>query len=445
MSRLYPKCIWDRIQVCNKMKLLNKSFKPFAIFTVIILVCSIPLYYWVIQLIYLSDSDESLVIKKEILQERLHDLSQNEAEALQIIATLNELKIGYTIEKFGGDPETWEDRIYSIERFDTFHGHVEPFRILESLLLVYDQYYFLKVETDLDEFNDVVPYTALLAGLFFMLILSGYYWVNQRISSRIWKPFLNVLEDLGTNSISSEKPLPQIESDIEEFQKLSDILQRYTRKNRTIYLQQKEFIENAAHELQTPIMILKAKSDALLQTTTLSEKQSFILDEINQITGRMNKINNNLLLLAKLENRQFEAKVKFLLNEIIDDTIEYYKELALNKKLKFTFLSAHTVGLEANKGLTEILMNNLFRNAITYNTSPGEIVLKLGTNSFSISNSSTIPELDNKLIFKRFYKTGTSKNSMGLGLAICWEICQSQGWVLSYHFANGIHTFTLDF
>lgn len=427
------------------MKLLNKSFKPFAIFTIIILVCSIPLYYWVIQLMYLNDADESLVIKREILQERLHDLSQNQVEALQIITTLNELKIGYTIEKFEGDPAAWEDKIYSIERFDIFHGHVEPFRVLESLLLIYDQHYFLKVETDLDEFNDVIPYTAFLAGLFFMLILSGYYWVNQKISSKIWKPFLNILEDLENNSISSEKQLPQIDSDIEEFQKLSDILQHYTRKNRTIYLQQKEFIENASHELQTPIMILKAKTDAFLQTTTLSENQSILLDEINQITGRMNKINNDLLLLAKIENKQFESSEEFLLNQVIEDTLEYFRELALNKKLKFTFSTGHKISVKANRGLTEILFNNLLKNAITYNTSPGDIVLLLDAKRFSISNGSTLPELDNMLIFKRFYKTGTSKNSTGLGLAICWEICQSQGWVLRYHFTHDRHTFTLDF
>lgn len=427
------------------MKLLNKSFRPFAIFTVLVVLLSVPAYYYVIQIIYLKDADDSLYVKKEKIQDRVNELSLTITEAYEIIHTLNSLEIGISIEGADEAKNPSNDQIYTIERFDAYHGHEEPFRVLESSIIIHDETFNIKIEVDLDEFNDVIPYTATLAGLFFTLILTGYYFVNKRVSQKTWNPFLKTIQSLEKFSISSNTPLPEIKSDIEEFQKLSDILQTYNQNNRAVFLQQKSFIENASHELQTPIMILNAKADALMQTAELNENQLSVIDEMNQIIGRMTKINRNLLLLAKIDNNQFDIQEDINLKHCLEKELEFFSDLSKNKNLTIEKKFESDLIISGNKTLTEILINNLLRNAINHSSNPGKIVIRIKPNELLISNTSETGELDGEKIFQRFFKTNTSGNNSGLGLSICKEICKIYNWDIKYSFQNNFHQFSLKF
>lgn len=427
------------------MKLLNKSFKPFAIFTVLIVLISIPAYYYVIQKIYLNDADESLHINKAKIQDRINKLTKGENDALEIIEILNSMNIGISINRAEKNAALLEERIYTIERFDPYHNHIEPFRILESTIQIHDIQYEIKLEADLDEFNDVIPYTASIAGIFFILILTGYYWVNKRVSEKTWQPFLQTIQSLENFSISSDRPLPEIKSDVEEFKKLSNILQNYNQKNRAIYLQQKTFIENASHELQTPLMILHAKTDSLMQSEAINESQLSILDEMKQIVGRMSKINRNLLLLAKIENHQFDIQGKIYLNDSLEKELDFFSDLIINKNIQIEKQFESKLILEANQTLIEMLLNNLLRNAIKYNTNPGKIIVETRHKELIISNASEEGELDHQKLFQRFYKSANSHNSSGLGLSICMEICKIHHWKINYGYKNNLHQFSVKF
>lgn len=71
------------------------------------------------------------------------------------------------------------------------------------------------------------------------------------------------------------------------------------------YRVQKEFTENASHELQTPLAIFQSKLDLLLQQQELTESQAEIIQDLYQMTSRISRLNRNLLLLAKIDNAQF--------------------------------------------------------------------------------------------------------------------------------------------
>ncbi len=427
------------------MKLLNKAFKPFAIFTVCIVLFSIPAYYYVIQKIYLTDADESLLIKKHKIQERISELNKAEKDVLEIVQLINALEIGLFIQKSGEKLIYAKDSIYTIVRFDPYHNHEEPFRVLESLIRIQDEPYFIKIEADLDEFNDVIPYTATVAGIFFLFILAGYYLVNKWVSEKTWSPFMKTIETLEGFSISSDSQMPEIKSEIQEFQKLSKILKTYTKNNQAIFKQQKAFIENASHELQTPLTILQAKADTLMQTADLNANQFELIDELKQIIGRMTKINKNLLLLAKIENKQFDTREQFNLKDLLAREIAYFSELAKNKLISFELELENEQILEGNLPLTEILINNLLRNAINYNLPNGEIKIILSGRSLDISNTSKVQELDRNKIFQRFSKATSTTTNTGLGLSICQEICTLHQWELTYTFADGRHTFSVRF
>lgn len=427
------------------MKLLNKSFKPFAWFTLFVMLVSIPLFYFTSQYIYIQDTTESLIIAKTKLEDRINMLTESEYSAEEIVLLLNQLEVGYFLKELSPGDAIPGDSIYTVTRFDEYHGHDEPFRVLESVIWIHNTPYWLKVEMDMDEYHDVIPYTALLAGLFFLLIVLGYLLINRRISREVWRPFLTLLDDLERHNITSGNWSPRIDSDVEEFQKLSWILRGFIERNRLIFQKQKEFTENASHELQTPLALMQSKVDVLFQTEGLTEEQSSLLDEIKQIVSRMNKINSNLLLLVKIENKQFDKGETFFLHESVQYIIQSFQEWARAKNIEVHFESIHQIQIRGNKILTEAAIQNLVKNAIHYNTDPGTINISVDASSLTITNTSFIPELDKSKVFNRFYKFRASQKSSGLGLAILKEICEFHGWHPDYRYHQERHCFTIQF
>jgi signal transduction histidine kinase len=101
-------------------------------------------------------------------------------------------------------------------------------------------------------------------------------------------------------------PIIKLEpSEIEEFSELNSSINHMTSKMSSDY-KKSEFTENASHEFQTPLAIIKGKIDLLLQENTLKEEAMTLLISIEEATSRLSRINKSLLLLSKIENQQYE-------------------------------------------------------------------------------------------------------------------------------------------
>src|SRR5690554_1418007 len=112
-------------------KLLNKSVIPFLGSATIAVLLSIPLFYVAVQFIFTRDTDESLLIAKQKFTDSIKASPYGKEEILRRISVINEFHTGFQIHpSTGGDLPV--DSIYTIQRFDAYHGHVEPFRILET-------------------------------------------------------------------------------------------------------------------------------------------------------------------------------------------------------------------------------------------------------------------------------------------------------------------------
>ena len=101
--------------------------------------------------------------------------------------------------------------------------------------------------------------------------------------------------------------------------------------------------------------------------------------------------------------------------------------------------------MTANRTLFESLVNNLVVNAIRHNRPEGEIKLRVTRRSLIISNTSSEPALDPRLLFNRFYRPSEKTKGNGLGLAIVKSICDYHGWQVAYHYEEGQHFFTVTF
>jgi signal transduction histidine kinase len=93
---------------------------------------------------------------------------------------------------------------------------------------------------------------------------------------------------------------------IEEFFRLNTTLAKLISRNNLIFNSQKEFIENAAHEMQTPLAVFKSKLELLQQQSLFSSESYEILQQLNATISRLAKLNKNLLLLSRVENQQFK-------------------------------------------------------------------------------------------------------------------------------------------
>ena len=216
-------------------------------------------------------------------------------------------------------------------------------------------------------------------------------------------------------------------------------------QSKNAYISQKQFTENASHELQTPIAIIINKLELLLESEYLKEKDAKTIVEVLNISDRLKKINNSLLLLAKIENKQFLEQKNISINQVSKTLLSDLKELAEFKKIDIKIEEINDCNVTINSSLAEILISNLIKNAIFHNTENGKIHLNFSENKFTICNSGNIAALNPEIIFQRFTKNTTNNKSTGLGLAICMAICESYGISLTYQFKENKHCFSVDF
>jgi two-component system OmpR family sensor kinase len=196
--------------------------------------------------------------------------------------------------------------------------------------------------------------------------------------------------------------------------------------------------------MQTPLAITQSKLELLLQDDTLSEEQlKTILLSYDELQ-RLSRLNHNLLLLAKIENQQYPVTEQPNLHTVIEKYLLLFEELIREKQLTIHKEMTATAPWPLHPALADILVSNLLGNAIKYNYLHGTINIHLTAGSFTISNTSHIPEIPTDMLFQRFKKQNNSyTNSNGLGLAIIKKIADSYQLILTYRHENEQHTFAM--
>jgi signal transduction histidine kinase len=302
----------------------------------------------------------------------------------------------------------------------------------------------LTIETNVEETEETVVVIAMVSLLFFFILVIGFLAINRWLSTKIWSPFNNTLTKLKSFKLSQETNIDFEKSSTIEFEELNEVLNKLIDQNISIYKTQKEFTENASHELQTPLAIIKNKLDLLVQKEPLTDRQYNIVEEVNVALSRISRINKNLLLLAKIENNQFEAREEVNISELVANALEFVKELRVDKNIVIHTAMEENVTVIGNRVLTEIMINNLLFNAFTHNTLNGELSIELKKGLLLISNSG-VQALDEGDLYARFKKNSHNNKGNGLGLAIIYEICKKQKSSIEYTFADHLHHFKISF
>lgn len=422
-------------------KLLNRSMKAFVLYAGIVLACSVPAYYGIVDFIWEHELKEHNLIVSESIKQNLQSLSLSDTELAESVRLWNKLR-----------PETQlrpamalqPDSTYNIYRknkyipakgWDRFQGLITYFSIN-------GRPFRLALETNMEESHETIVAIGVITGAFFLILLGGFIFINRSISKKLWAPFYDSLQQIGAFDLHQSHQIRFDKTGIEEFETLNYHLDKLIAGNIAIYKQQKEFTQNASHELQTPLSIIKFKLDLLYQDKTLTDEQSELIDQAHQALAKVTRINKNLLLLSRIENSQFPETSTMDLSELTINYIGQLEDFLADKQLSVVTHITPGVMLTGNKALVEILLTNLLMNAIRYSNTTDTITIWLTGHMLEVANTGTAA-LDEKLLFRRFGMPSPNTTGTGLGLAIIRQICSVYGWQERYRFENNTHIFSI--
>ena len=196
--------------------------------------------------------------------------------------------------------------------------------------------------------------------------------------------------------------------------------------------------------MQTPLAVFQSKLDLLLQQPGLTERQAELIQGLYEDTNRLARLNRNLLLLAKIDNRQYGQMEDIRLTRFLDELTPFLQSIAGDICLYEEFKNSNLT-VRANRTLLESLVNNLVVNAVRHNHPGGMITVTVQGRELMIANTSDEPALNARLIFNRFYRPSEKVKGNGLGLAIVRAICEYHGWTVQYRYYGGMHCFTVKF
>lgn len=422
-------------------KLLDKSFRIFLLYAAIVLTCSIPAYYGIVDYIWQTELKEHNLLVSSEIKHNVQSLPFPDNTFDQSIGLWNQLQPSARIQE-----EDWlkPDSIYNIYRNNHFSGKKERFQGLITYFEWKEKVFSVAVETNMEESHETILGLALVSLIFFMLLLAGLIILNRRLSARIWQPFKDSLAKIREFDLNSEQPVVFDKTNIIEFTALNTSLAQLIDGNIKSYRQQKHFVENASHELQTPLAIVQSKFDLFLQDAQLSQSQSEMIDQAQTALDRVIRINKNMLLLAKIEHQQFPDMEWLDAAKIISSNLDLMDLFIEGKQLVVKKELAENVKIKANKMLFEMLISNLLTNAIRYSPHKEEVLIYLSQDCLVVSNSG-IAALQEDNLFKRFGRVNNQAPVTGLGLAIVLQICTQYGWEIRYSFESEQHCFLVNF
>ncbi len=414
------------------MKLLNKTSVYYLLFALpVFAICAGVLYYFVSSQI-INSLDESLAKEKATIELNLkkgnlvHDMD-NEVTLIPINSKNISPKIYFS-----------DTLIY-----DSTEVELLPYRLLKGNVSDGKINYAITIRTSHIESDDLIKSILYPVLFLFVLLLVGFFLINYFISKRLWKPFYKTLDKLNSYNIA-ETVIKFEATTVNEFTELNTVLNKMTEKIHNDYVSQKQFIENASHEIQTPLAVIKSKIELLIQSTSLSEKDMEIIQSVYNASNKLSSLNKALLLLSKIENNQFKDSEEINIETLIEKTLLNFEEMISLKNIRVEKDYQSEVNYKMNATLADILITNIIQNAIRHNVKDGFISVLLKNNSIIISNSGGALTSETSELFQRFRKSESSAESIGLGLAIVKEIGDRYKISIDYRYSYGVHCIELD-
>lgn len=334
--------------------------------------------------------------------------------------------------------------------YDPLQDEIELFRQLSQTKLINGQHYKITVRAMVIESENIL---VAIVSTFLIIILLAFlflFYFNTNRNKKLWEPFFINLNKIKSFSIKERTDLNLIDSGIIEFDELNKELKALTAKVYSDYQNLKQFTEDISHEIQTPLAVMQAKIDTLVNATPINQEQYQQFTSLENDIRKLKNLNKRLILLAKIDNNQFVNDQIISLKQIFEEAIENMTELS---SATFKLKSNADPLLRIDPTLAVVLCNNLLSNAIKHNYKDNEILVEIEVDNVQVLNQGKAPINHPEHIFNRFYRESRNKDSSGLGLSIIKKVCEQYGYLPSYMFVApetkaskfGYHCFKIQF
>ena len=401
------------------MKLIKRTYLLAALWLLPVLIVGSVFSFYVIQYINTEETDEFLTYEMERLRS-FHQENKMLPEYHKVADIL---------------PETFYPEPFFKDTLLLEPGDNEfvPHRELHFSIEHKGRHFGIVLRHLMPGHDDIIEGALLIVSGLMVLVIFVLLFSITLANKLLWKDFYQTLQKLVHFRIG--EPLPQLpDSRIYEFKQLNETIHSWLKKVSDDYRHNKEFNENASHELQTQLAIIRTHTENLLNEAEVDDHHLEDLQRIYQASNSLTRFQKSLLLLSKISNMEFSKKEPVNLAEIIELNLPVYEEaiamrsLSLEKELQ-------PVMVEIDRGLAEIMVNNLIKNAVKHNVQDGFIRIVLTDSELIIENSGVSFSEPPETMIRRFKK---GKNGgHGIGLAIVKQICDINQFELSYEVNEG--------
>jgi signal transduction histidine kinase len=419
------------------MRILTKTSLYYLLVSVLVFVVGGLGYYKIMQVEIYDEVDDQLFTDKENILEYIR---QNNALP-SVTSGISEAILVREVTTSSPALEALSDTLI----FSAYDEEYVPFRRLTFVAYQHGKPYQYTILKSLMDFDDLFESTMLAMAWIFLMLLVGLAVVNYIVNKYTWRNFYDTLNRVKRYSLSQQQPLKLVKTDITEFQELNEVLQAMTDKIHSDYLNLKEFTENASHEIQTPLAIVNSKLELFMQSSNLTPQQATMLSDMYTSVSRLARLNKSLILLTRIENREFQEQESLPLHELVTEQLEQLQEMMEMQELTLEVDTLEPLYLSMNRGLAEVLVSNILINAIRHNCQGGRIQVALTADQLCVKNTGKELQGPPEELFRRFMSSHDASGSLGIGLALVSRICTLYRLHPSYSYAGGMHSLCIVF
>jgi signal transduction histidine kinase len=415
------------------MKLLARTTLIMLLYASVVAVGGTFVYYLVIHRLYYAYVDRTLGRRKQRVELALRRELRTPAD----LAFWHRLDHNVEFTPLPGaavgapGPNTFQDRLM----FNTLTGKTQFYRQVAGTEAFQGKSYRLEVRTSLLDGPALLGGIVGAGALLFGVLVGGMLLIQHVLAGRYWRPFFDTLGILQHYKLDQHHAPVLTPTRIPEFRALNTAIAHVLSRHQRLYQRQREFAENAAHELQTPLAILRTKLDLLVQAPGLTEEQAGHIEPLLAVTQRLTHLSRSLLLLTHLDQQAYFATETVDLAAVVRTQLgQLAEQLAMGNIVLHQEVIA-SLPVAANRSLLDILVSNLLSNAIRHNVPGGELRVVLTVHLFSVENTGRAQALPADQLFARLRpRPDRLPGSVGLGLPIARQICETCGFFLSYHY-----------
>ncbi len=414
------------------MNLVRKTNTYYLIFLAFLLPIMVGIDYYLIQRLVNSEVEEILLHESERIN--FHLATEGTFPASNYLFETTPVSEDIVL------PDKFRDTLL----YEAYADKRIPYRTYEFTAQVNAQKVQVLLKHVLLEINELILLLFATTTLVLLVLVTGLFFINQKIYRWAWNPFFKNLSKLNNYDVAQKNPIHLEPSNIREFEELNKVVTSLIDQAKKDFQNLKEFNQNISHEIQTPLAIIRNKMVLLLESQNLDPKELQWVQAVYQETNKLSKIEKSLTLISRIENQEFKRLDSVDVRILIENIMNNMVEMITFKKLKVK-INLSPVKIKCDLVLADILFTNLIKNAVQHNHEGGSIEMLLSEEKFEIINTGDESLIETAQLFNRFQKGNSSKESLGLGLAINQRICELYGFRLDYDRHGQMHTFSLFF